>query len=652
MAATSLATISDALKLIDAKKKNLKKAFDDLQSQSSFLSSFSLTWSDLDSHFTSIQNSLAQNFQLVQSLHSKSKYPSPPTHIPPDDPSSSSKPPTQMPKDAPSSSNRPIQNPVKQVIDGGSDLVPPRPELIAFCENMDGIGLRNYVHDSSKDRNAIRAELPGAIRCAPDPAAMVLDAMEGFYGPNGKYKGEKDLELSSMRKSCVLLLEVLNDIGPNVGLEVSEKAKKLAMEWKGKVRTDGENPSECLGFLHFVAAYGLGSLFKVDDLIDLIVVIGRYRQTVDLCRKIGLEGKVADLIHKLIGRGKQLLAVKFVFEFQLTDEFPPVPLLQSYLKESKNLAKKVCREGKNSLKSLNEATAKEVGAMKSVIKVIEDYKLESEYPREILEKQIERLEKQKANRKRPAAKSQQPNKQQQSGNKRPRSDALVVPLSYGAVNSISTVPSYQQSHLQSTGLFPDGPAPHVSSSAAPYGISGLTPPIAPFAGSSAGLYGLAGVASGYYERPTAYAISRVPLASCSMLYSRPDNVCCHFRWHMLHFKRDTLAAPREWIVTISISRMRFLKLVSILFILDSPVDLFLLVLLASREKEDLDFLLSCSVNSNSMKLSVGTRNKDSACEYLVKLKQKKVEVNLHDKFDVCDHGFLRKLLPLGWAGND
>lgn len=184
----------------------------------------------------------------------------------------------------------------------------------------------------------------------------------------------------------------------------------------------------------------------------------------------------------------------------------------------------------------NEATAKEVGAMKSVIKVIEDYKLESEYPREILEKQIERLEKQKADRKRPAAKSQQPNKQQQSGNKRPRSDARVgvaaVPTSYGAVNSISTVHSYQQSHLQSTGLIPDGPAPHVSSSAALYGMSGLTPPIAPYVGSSAALYALAGaamgfsgnpsggsslvypsepyVASDYYERPTAYGGYGVP----------------------------------------------------------------------------------------------------------------------------------------------
>lgn len=177
--------------------------------------------------------------------------------------------------------------------------------------------------------------------------------------------------------------------------------------------------------------------------------------------------------------------------------------------------------------------------MRSVIKVIEDYKLESEYPREILEKRIEQLEKQKAGRKRPAAKQQQQLKnqkqqQQQSGNKRPRIDAPVglvaVPKSYGAANS--TVSSYQHSHLQSTGLLPNGPAPHVSSSAAPYGMPGLTPPIAPYVGSSAGLYGLAGapmgfsvnssagssllyssepyVESGYYDRPTSYGGYSVP----------------------------------------------------------------------------------------------------------------------------------------------
>lgn len=302
MAETSLATISDALELIDAKKENLKKAFDDLQSQShssSFLSAFCLTWSDLDAHFTSIHNSLAQNFQLLESLHSQSQQPA---RVPPDDPSSSSKPPAHMPADPSSSSDPAVQNPVDRVIDGrGPDPVPPRPQLVAFCESMDGIGLRNYVHDSSKDRDAIRAELPAAIRRAPDPAALVLVAMEGFYRQDGmNKKGDKDLELSGVRRSCVLLLEVLMGISPNVGSQqVGEKAKQLAMEWKGKVRTDGSNPLECLGLLHFLAAYGLGCLFEMDELIDHIVVIARYRQTMDLCRKIGLGDKIAgtNLIH-------------------------------------------------------------------------------------------------------------------------------------------------------------------------------------------------------------------------------------------------------------------------------------------------------------------------------------------------------------------
>lgn len=158
---------------------------------------------------------------------------------------------------------------------------------------MDGIGLRKYLNGASKDRNAIRAELPGAIRHARDPAAMVLDAMEGFYRENEKNKGDKDLELGGERRSCVLLLEVLMAISPNVGVEVRERARKLAVEWKRKVIRDGENPLECLGFLHFVAAYGLMSEFNMDELIDCIVIIGKYRQTMDLCRKIGLGDKVA-----------------------------------------------------------------------------------------------------------------------------------------------------------------------------------------------------------------------------------------------------------------------------------------------------------------------------------------------------------------------
>ncbi|VVA31066.1 PREDICTED: FRIGIDA, partial [Prunus dulcis] len=93
-----------------------------------------------------------------------------PTQITKDPPSSSISS-TQMVKD-PSSSNPPNRNTVELGTSLQSDSVPPRPELVAFCERMDAIGLRKYMNETLDNRNTIRAELLGAIRYAKDPAAM------------------------------------------------------------------------------------------------------------------------------------------------------------------------------------------------------------------------------------------------------------------------------------------------------------------------------------------------------------------------------------------------------------------------------------------------------------------------------------------------
>ncbi|XP_075671761.1 truncated FRIGIDA-like protein 1 isoform X2 [Castanea sativa] len=466
----TLKTISAALKLIDSKKENLKKAFDDLQSHSSLLSSFSLTWSELDSHFTSLQNSLNQRFQHLESLElqkqAESTQPNPST-----DPSTSQAPNAQTtPKVPPFSSKTPTQM-TKTPVDpdgevGSGQIVKPRPELKAFCENMDGLGLRKFLIEypnGPNERKTIRDELPGALLCAPDPAALVLDAMDWFYKDNSvnlKNKNNKDWELGGSKRCCVLLLEELMKIKANVREEVRERAKELALKWIGKERNVEMHTFEVLGFLHLVAAYGLRSVFNEDDLVDYHVIIAQYRQSAVLCKVFGLGDKAADLIQKLVSKGKQLQAVKFIFEFELTEKFPPVPLLKAHLEDAKKAARKVVNDGNHSRKSLNEGIAKEVGALKSVIKVIEDHNLDSEYPRADLEGLIAKLQKRAENIKKPAAappaKSYQPQQhrhqqQQQSGNKRPRMDSPVspaaAPINVGGMNS--TIPQYQQSHLQS-----------------------------------------------------------------------------------------------------------------------------------------------------------------------------------------------------------
>lgn len=292
----TLEAIAAAIKEIDSKKLNLKKAFDDLQSHSSLLSSFPLNWSDLDAHYTHVQNNLTHRFRLLESLASTQSQ-SPPgrgdsVHDPPPSQDRNDSAPTlpesQLPTQSKPQADPLVSVPVVSVV--------ARPELKALCENMDGNGLRKYINDNPKERELIRLELPDAIRVAPDPGLMVLEAVEGFYGVNSHLKGNKNPELCGFRRACVLLLEVLMGINVDIGSEVREKAKTVAFEWKQKVKLDEESSFEALGLLHLVAAYGLGCEFEKNDLVEYFVIVAKYRQSTLLCKVIGLGDKVQGMI--------------------------------------------------------------------------------------------------------------------------------------------------------------------------------------------------------------------------------------------------------------------------------------------------------------------------------------------------------------------
>jgi len=96
----------------------------------------------------------------------------------------------------------------------------------------------------------------------------------------------------------------------------------------------------------------------------------------------------------LVNSGKQIEAVNFAHAFGLVDKFPAVPLLKAYLKDSKKAS-----QGKGGT-SQNEAIAKELSALRAVIKCIDEHKLESEYPVDSLQKRAAQLEKEKADKKR------------------------------------------------------------------------------------------------------------------------------------------------------------------------------------------------------------------------------------------------------------
>ncbi|XP_077217433.1 truncated FRIGIDA-like protein 1 [Tasmannia lanceolata] len=366
---SSTESISAAIKSIPSKKESLRKAFQELQSHSSSFASFTLQWEDLETHIDSMSKSFESR---LKDLESKDK------------------------QNPPLKKSENPENPSKKPEESSSEAI-PRPELKSFCENMDGKGIRSFIIENKKQLFTLRNEIGPALRFASDPAKMVLDAMDGFYSLDPKSKRDKDMELGSIRKTSILLLERLLMISPEIKNDEKERAKNLAVEWKGKISPGGENPLEVFAFLQLLVSYGLVSLFDVDELLDLAVFIHRRKQ-IDFIRALDFTEKVPDFIQKLVSKGKQLDAVNFVYAFELVNKFPPVPLLKAYLKESEKVAEEIRKEGNYSTRVQNEAKAKEIAALKAVIKSIEEHKLESEFSTEDLEKRISQLEQQKADK--------------------------------------------------------------------------------------------------------------------------------------------------------------------------------------------------------------------------------------------------------------
>ncbi|CAJ2633835.1 unnamed protein product [Trifolium pratense] len=504
-------TISAALKLVDSKKQNLKKAYDDLQSHSSHLSSFPLSWQDLDSHFTTIQNSLSQRFLHLQSLESQfqknhndpstspSKLPNPKpknsnfTSIPNNPSTSPSKLPNPKPKNSnfssipndPSSSSNPKSS------------ISHLEALSLLCKNNDGKGLRDFVKENFNDRVIIKDELQIAFKSASNPANMVLDAIDGLFCGNVMVD-RKDSRLT--KRSCNFLFQQLRVFSPYVSFDVKEKAKKLFNEWKVNLN-DSHEPSWSMAFLQFVAVYGfLVDLNDAELAAYSTTASGDLGEIPELFQVIALSDRVQGVIQKLIERGKHVLAVKFIFHFKLEDKTPPVPILKAFVNDAEQQAKRLAAEGK----SLNERTSRQIHSLKSVIKVIETYNLDSEFPRASLEKRIDELNKKFLVGVKPTAPAFAANphqhQQQLSGLERHLTSIPFGPPpvlnNVGGANS--TIHQYRQQLLprfQSTSLLPDHPNPYMSMPppTMSFGMKAPTPTVSSYTGPSTGPYGFGGV---------------------------------------------------------------------------------------------------------------------------------------------------------------
>ncbi|MCL7025048.1 hypothetical protein MKW94_028696 [Papaver nudicaule] len=302
--------------------------------------------------------------------------------------------------------------------------VQPRPELTQFCAQMDAKGLLNFIMENRKNILELREEIPAALKSATEPAQLVLACLEGFYPPlettttnTSPHQGDKrDGSLQGMRRSCIRLMESVAPLlmgGPEdpdandhpLDPETKQQAKVIADEWKPRlaeadIDASNGNSLEAEAFLQLLATFRIASEFNEEELCKLVLAVAGRRQTPELCRSLGLTHKMPGVIQALISAGKQIDAVHFVQAFKLTENFPPIPLLKTYLKDLRRNAQGKITAAGGAVGVQNEANSQELAALKAVIKCVEYYKLEAEYPLDPLQRREAQLEKSKADKKR------------------------------------------------------------------------------------------------------------------------------------------------------------------------------------------------------------------------------------------------------------
>ncbi|KAG6488949.1 FRIGIDA-like protein 3 [Zingiber officinale] len=300
-------------------------------------------------------------------------------------------------------------------------------ELVNLCKEMDAKGLLKFVSDNRKDLNSIREEVPFALKKAPSPFILVLDCLKGFYARE-ILGSKKDGNLLGQRRTCLMLMESLKQLADAMQgslsdkqlltQDIKEEAKVIAKEWKPKldhldIEASSGNSLEAHAFLQLLATFDIISEFEQNEICKLIPAVTRRRQTVDLCRSLGLSHKMPGLIEVLQNTGRQIEAVNLAFAFELTEQFPPVPLLKGYLKEARKVSQ--VKAGSMSPGAQNEINELELSALRAVIKCIEEHKLEEQYPIDALQKLIIQLEKAKADKRRAAEAAKPQSKRPRAG---------------------------------------------------------------------------------------------------------------------------------------------------------------------------------------------------------------------------------------------
>ncbi|CAO2830997.1 unnamed protein product [Amaranthus hypochondriacus] len=291
---------------------------------------------------------------------------------------------------------------IEENVEGGAVEVNPLAELTQFCEQMDSIGLLNFVVENLKTVSPFwKEQLSVALGSAAEPAHLVLKALEEFFPPNEMIQEGDSNALRDMRQSCIILMEALsvflskvNNAADILNPETQQQAGYIANDWKLKLTDESSSAAngkslEVEAFLRLVATFRIAYEFDPEEYCKYVLVVAHHEQATELCRSLDLTLMVPGLIKTLIKSERLIDAVHFICAFNLSEKFPPVPLLKTYMR---GIRKTLQGGGIAALQQRNNA--RELAGIRVVIGCIEQYNIEDpSYPLEPLYRRAAQLDK-------------------------------------------------------------------------------------------------------------------------------------------------------------------------------------------------------------------------------------------------------------------
>ncbi|EPS62727.1 hypothetical protein M569_12062, partial [Genlisea aurea] len=382
-------------------------SFEDFQRQTSLMTSCTLLWKELSDHFYSLEQDLIRKSDALkvrlQDLNDHTSRSLKALDSRESSISRSISAALQKLEENAKMSLDVCENP--QVDDSEGVLM----ILKGFCRRMAVKDLWIFVTSRKKDLELFRSELPKALADCIDPPRFVLEAISEVFPVSIN-------NTSDLGWACVLLLESLIPLmmDPVLGKErmlvtpkIKGRAEEIAETWKRSLEERGgiENVKtpDVHTFLQHLVTFGTVKQEDLNLYRKLVVASAWRKQMPKLAISLGLRDKMPDMIQELIGNGQQVDAVHFTYEVGLVDRFPPVPLLKAFLNDARKAANSILEDQNNSGRAAHMAAKKEQSAIRAVLKCIEEYKLESEFPTENLRKRLDHLDKAKVEKKKPSS---------------------------------------------------------------------------------------------------------------------------------------------------------------------------------------------------------------------------------------------------------